>query len=195
VFGGYRVKSRRKQVAELRGEMIRLYKILLNAKEVGRRLGVAAGSVKFALEQAGIPMRGVRGLSDEERFDHYVSSEPNTGCWLWLGGEARNGYSLFHVRQPDGSFKRSIAHRWSYEHFIGPIPEGLELDHKCRNRWCVNPEHLEPVTHYENQRRAPNSLMNRVLRGEKMGVHAKRSIKKALDRQNTFAEHRGSEEE
>lgn len=42
------------------------------------------------------------------------------------------------------------AHRWAYLHFVGKIPAGLDLDHLCRNRWCVNPEHLEPVTRSEN---------------------------------------------
>jgi hypothetical protein len=48
-----------------------------------------------------------------------------------------------------------LAHRWAYEHFIGPIPAGLEIDHLCRVRHCVNPAHLEPVTKSENRRRQP----------------------------------------
>lgn len=73
-----------------------------------------------------------------------------TGCWLWIGGTNSTGYGCFRI----GRSKKS-AHVVSYEHFVGPKPEGLELDHLCRVRNCVNPEHLEPVTHAENIRRSP----------------------------------------
>lgn len=55
---------------------------------------------------------------------------------------------------PNSKSKKLLAHRWSYEFHVGPIPEGLDLDHLCRNRGCVNPDHLEPVTREENIRRA-----------------------------------------
>ena len=65
-------------------------------------------------------------------------------CWNWTGARNRTGYGAF----TDGTTLR--AHRWSYEYFVGPIPCGLVLDHLCRNRLCVNPEHMEPVTNKEN---------------------------------------------
>jgi len=68
------------------------------------------------------------------------------GCWLWTGYINPNGYAMFG---------RRWAHRVAYEFFVGPIPEGLELDHLCRVPACVNPAHLEAVTHRENMRRAP----------------------------------------
>jgi hypothetical protein len=68
-------------------------------------------------------------------------------CWLWTGCKMHKGYGLFD----DGRTRR--VHRWSYETFIGPIPEGLVLDHLCRVRHCVNPDHLEAVTQAENNRR------------------------------------------
>lgn len=74
---------------------------------------------------------------------------PN-GCWLWTASIKAEGYG--QVRRPDG--RTGYAHRVVYELLVGPIPEGLELDHLCRVRACVNPEHLEPVTHEENVRRA-----------------------------------------
>ena len=64
------------------------------------------------------------------------------GCWEWQG--SRLGVSDY------GRFDHEMAHRVSYEYFVGPIPDGLTLDHLCRNRPCVRPSHLEPVTMQEN---------------------------------------------
>ena len=81
------------------------------------------------------------------RFWAKVNQTPT--CWLWTAS-TRNGYgAYFHAGQ------MTPAHRVAYEHLIGPIPEGLEIDHLCRVRACVNPAHLEPVTHQENQLRGP----------------------------------------
>lgn len=74
------------------------------------------------------------------------------GCLIWIGGAANNGYGTFWI---DG--RNVSAHRWSYEYHSGPIPAGLHLDHLCRNRRCVNPEHLEPVTCRENILRGEGS--------------------------------------
>lgn len=73
--------------------------------------------------------------------------EPNTGCWLWLMGGCL-GYGRIRM----GGVQIG-AHRISYEAFIGPIPDGLEIDHLCRVRSCVNPAHLEPVTQAVNTAR------------------------------------------
>lgn len=76
-----------------------------------------------------------------DRLFQYSSPEPNTGCWLWTGFIAPNGYASISVEG-----RRAYAHRASYEAFVGPIPPTLSIDHLCRQRSCVNPEHLEPVT-------------------------------------------------
>ena len=84
--------------------------------------------------------------------------EPNTGCWLWLTTLDRDGYGKINYR------KRTLrAHRFIYERLRGPIPSNLELDHMCRVRCCVNPDHLEPVAGRENLRRgnSPSSAAAR----------------------------------
>lgn len=91
-------------------------------------------------------MRATRPLMD--RFIEKLLVMPN-GCWEWTGcitkGE-RGGYGRISI----GNRKLALAHRVAYELYVGPIPEGLTLDHLCRVRHCVNPTHLEPVTQREN---------------------------------------------
>jgi hypothetical protein len=82
----------------------------------------------------------------DERFEACVDRSGQ--CWMWTGLVLPCGYGRLSV---DG--KQVYAHRYSYEQTVGPIPEGLELDHLCRVRACVNPNHLEPVTRRENIRR------------------------------------------
>jgi hypothetical protein len=88
----------------------------------------------------------VRG-DDEGRFWSHVEKTP--GCWLWSGALTHDGYGRF--RMPDGHV---MAHRFAYELLVGPIPEGLVLDHVrargCVHRHCVRPDHLEPVTNEVN---------------------------------------------
>lgn len=74
-------------------------------------------------------------------------------CWEWTACKNHLGYGQIGLGRRDQGL--GMAHRVAYELLVGPIPEGLELDHLCRNPSCVNPDHLEPVTHAENMRRAP----------------------------------------
>jgi hypothetical protein len=76
-------------------------------------------------------------------FWHFVTK--TDACWLFVGGLTEDGYGVYMDHQVA---KR--AHRHAYEVMVGPIPEGLQLDHLCRVRNCVNPDHLEPVTPREN---------------------------------------------
>jgi HNH endonuclease len=93
----------------------------------------------------------------EDRFwAKVVAAE--TGCWLWTGAQSRNGYGMF-TRYDDEP--GNCAHIWAFYAFFGEVPDGLELDHLCRTRLCVNPLHLEPVTHYENLHRSPLTVPSR----------------------------------
>ncbi len=75
------------------------------------------------------------------------------GCWLWTSTLNVHGYGQLSRLMPDGKWRMKRAHRISYEIHIGPIPDGLQLDHLCRVRNCINPSHLEPVTNRENSLR------------------------------------------
>lgn len=94
----------------------------------------------------------VRGLTAIERFVIKVNGDgpipahkPELGpCWVWTANHTAKppkGYGRFWIAK-----QGILAHRWSYEHFVGLIPAGLKIDHLCRNRSCVRPTHLEPVT-------------------------------------------------
>lgn len=72
-------------------------------------------------------------------------------CWSWTGNTSTDGYGRFFGHRIFGT---TLPHRISWMDTHGPIPSGLELDHLCQNRVCVNPDHLELVTHQENIRRA-----------------------------------------
>lgn len=90
----------------------------------------------------------------ERRLLAKIDKAPgNDGCWIWTASVSTFGYALLWV---DGKSRR--AHRVAYEYFVGPVPVDLELDHLCRNRRCVNPAHLEPVTRAENTRRSDVAL-------------------------------------
>jgi len=91
-----------------------------------------------------------RGCSVIERLMFRTALLAN-GCWEWRGSVNHSGYGLAW----DGK-KLRIVHRIAYEELIGPIPAGLQIDHLCRNRPCINPAHLEPVTALTNVRRSAN---------------------------------------
>jgi hypothetical protein len=89
-------------------------------------------------------------------------------CWPWLGAMDGDGYGIFRYRG-----RHLKAHKAVYEKLVGPVPAGRELDHTCCNRRCVNPAHLEPVTHREN-----------ILRGDTLP--AKNAAKTHCDRGHEF---------
>ncbi len=84
-------------------------------------------------------------LSVKDRFEEKILLIPFNECWEWGGNKYPNGYGRFTIKS-----KGRLAHRISYGLYTGEIPDGLVLDHLCRNKGCVNPKHLEPVTSREN---------------------------------------------
>ena len=107
-----------------------------------------------------------------DRFMAKVCIAEESGCWQWTGALKANGYGSFCA---GGRNSVTYAHRWSYEHHIGRIPDGFHIDHLCRNRACVNPGHLEPVTARTN-----------LLRGE--GLTARRAAQTHCGNGHEFTE-------
>jgi len=101
----------------------------------------------------GVPCRWKRGHAPawNRRETHWTESD--TGCWVWLGPFDEHGYGVGTRRLGRNNWRNVAAHRAVYEELVGPIPDGLVLDHLCRNPPCVNPEHLEPVTQKVNVQR------------------------------------------
>lgn len=138
-------------------------------------------------------MKTHRPLIERLRQKYIVDEQ--TGCWLWTARIDANGYGRFQ-RGPGVS---PLAHRAAYEMLVGPISDGLQLDHLCRVRHCVNPAHLEPVTHAENQMRGeafsavnarkescenghPFDLLNTYYRPDRPGTRECRECSRAAKR-------------
>jgi hypothetical protein len=97
------------------------------------------------------PLTKALHLPPEIRFQLYYVED--AGCWNWLGDRDGKGYGRFSLQYGEKGHRKNRevrAHRYQYEMLVGPIPDGLEIDHGCKNTLCVNPSHLEPVTHRVN---------------------------------------------
>jgi hypothetical protein len=104
--------------------------------------------------------------TEVERFESKIGRSTDTACWTWTGPLTKGGYGLFGLtRTALGQRTKNVyAHRYSYERSKGPIPDGLQIDHLCRNRRCINPDHLEAVTGSVNVRRGEAPQMRRLRR-------------------------------
>lgn len=111
----------------------------------------------------------------DERIDKSWEAGHDSPCWKWLGYVGNMGYGQIGIHRIS-----YLVHRVVYERERGPVPEGLELDHLCRNPRCCNPEHLEPVTHRENSRRAllklTEATLAQIWKFKKTGQFSNRAI-------------------
>lgn len=96
-------------------------------------------------------------IEEKLKLNHVIEGE----CWRWTGAHVPNGYGQIQANgRPRG------VHRLAYEAWVGPIPDGLEVDHLCRVRDCINPAHLEAVTHLENLRRGRTIVARQIAKTE-----------------------------
>lgn len=108
---------------------------------------------------------------DSDRY----SVDAETGCWIWKRSLTPQGYGLVSTRNEDGTLSYFGAHKWLYEKYNGKVPEGMQLDHLCRNRRCCNPDHLEVVTPAVNQQRGCRAKLNADKVREIRALHAEGS--------------------
>jgi hypothetical protein len=118
-------------------------------QQIADQYGVTKAAVQMAMHRAGLRSRLPRP-TPAERFLAKVDMQHPSGCWMWTGSRGSNGYGQFRAHR--GS--PVPAHRFGYELWVGPIPDGYELDHLCRTPSCVHPAHLEAVTPRVNNLRS-----------------------------------------
>ncbi len=122
----------------------------------GQRTKLAVITQRDRGDIKGQPVRYIIGHYGRRHGPEYVEEDRgySTPCWMWQHGKNDQGYA-----QVQRGGKAVYAHRFYYEREHGPIPEGMELDHLCRVHGCVNPGHVEPVSHAENMRRSARTKL------------------------------------
>lgn len=126
-------------------------------------------SVKDRLPDYSARKRGMATMPFGIRLRINSKKNPKTGCWEWCGSK-RNGYGRLIVGSRTNGTRKSVsAHRASYEHFVGKIPVGMEVCHKCDNPCCINPNHLFLGTRQENIDDRESKGRNNPPKGEKNG--------------------------
>lgn len=102
-----------------------------------------------------------------ERLERLSIHEPNTGCRLWIGATSGSNGRYGHLKI-DGRYVK--AHRAAYETHVGPIPEGMEIDHRCNQTLCIELAHLRPLSGYENTLRSGGIVAERMRAKAKCGT-------------------------
>jgi HNH endonuclease len=123
----------------------------------GEKTGIAQKNNQRAGHVKGQPYRFILGHQLRKRKGFVIN--PETGCWQSLFSQGSNPYIS---RRVYGTKLHKAQHIMEYERKYGPVPPGLEIDHKCRNTRCCNPDHLEAVTHRENCRRGSRTILDTV---------------------------------
>lgn len=122
-------------------------------EEQMRHKGKERGKALYCSRECfGVSIRGKRKKLDttpEERFMNKVQ-KVDSGCWEWTGAKIPSGYGRFGYTNENGTLINTYSHRISYMLFKGEIPKGKVIDHLCKNKSCVNPDHLEVVTQRVN---------------------------------------------
>ena len=154
-------------------QILKLGRQGMHAKAIGRALGVSHTAVSRYLRRNGIALSygqhfvspETRAIADEKLPDRFWSKVRVSESWGWEWTATRHpfGYGQYAVGGRPGAndWRMRFAHVVAYQALVGGAPDGLELDHLCRNPSCVNPAHLEPVTHAENVRRGSAAPLRR----------------------------------
>ena len=121
----------------------------LSVRQIAKLKCMSGGGITRQFKKYGIPLRPQVAPAFNRLMAKIIKEE--SGCWRWSGKKDANGYGRIWFEG-----KETLTHIVSYRLLVGEIPEGLELDHLCRNTSCVNPEHLEAVTHRQNMERGIN---------------------------------------
>jgi hypothetical protein len=125
----------------------------------------------------------MRRQTERDRFWSKVNADHGTGaCWIWMG-HTRRGYGQFQGAWANSRQRKYQAHRYAWEDLIGPIEPGLELDHRvCRNKLCVNPDHLVPCTHAEHMKQPDSGGRYSLLKSHCNNGHERNDTNTWIDR-------------